>query len=198
MNKNVLTFVFSSPNSKIQKLDDGTNIFRFIYQDFVEMAGMLLTKKTISALGSDIKDANGSKISNFAKKQMEKMGWVEGQGLGKNSDGSTTHIKVTKKEESSGLGLDKETSEKLSATEHWWHDDFASTLAAFKPKGLKEDKKKDKKKEKKEKRKEEKKKRKLEASSPPSYEELFAATGGARLGMRARAKQTGKLLRTES
>ena len=35
---------------------------------------MLLTKKTISALGSDIKDAKGSKISNFAKKTNGKNG----------------------------------------------------------------------------------------------------------------------------
>jgi len=167
------------------------------------MAGnMLLTKKTISALGSDIKDAKGSKISSFAKKQMEKMGWIEGQGLGKNSDGLTSHIKVSKKEESTGLGLDTDKSEKISATENWWHDDFASSLASFKPKVDKKKKDKDKKKDKKKDKdetKEEKKKRKLaEITSPPSYEELFAATGGARLGMRARAKQTGKLLRTES
>lgn len=164
---------------------------------------MLLTRKTISTLGSDIRDANGSKISKFARLQMEKMGWVEGQGLGKNSDGTISHIKVSKKEESTGLGLDTEKSEKISATENWWHDDFASSLASFKPKGLKGDKKKDKKKDRKDRKdkdekKEEKKKRKLENCTPPSFEELFAATGGARLGMRARAKQTGKHLRTES
>ena len=37
----------------------------------------------------------------------------------------------------------------------------------------------------------------LIANALTSYEDLFAATGGARLGMRARAKQSGKLKRTE-
>jgi len=36
-----------------------------------------------------------------------------------------------------------------------------------------------------------------EPSGPPSFEELFKATGGARLGMRARADQQGKWIRTE-
>jgi hypothetical protein len=31
----------------------------------------------------------------------------------------------------------------------------------------------------------------------PSFEDLFKATGGKRLGMRARSEQKGKLLRTE-
>jgi hypothetical protein len=37
----------------------------------------------------------------------------------------------------------------------------------------------------------------IDSSEPPSFDELFAATGGARLGMRARANQKGKLLRTQ-
>jgi Pin2-interacting protein X1 len=36
-----------------------------------------------------------------------------------------------------------------------------------------------------------------ERDNGPSFEELFAATGGARLGMRARGSQQGKLQRTE-
>ncbi len=48
-----------------------------------------------------------------------------------------------------------------------------------------------------------KKKRKADAiedesKNTPTFEELFAATGGARLGMRARANQNGKIQRTEA
>lgn len=35
------------------------------------------------------------------------------------------------------------------------------------------------------------------SNDAPTFEQLFEATGGARLGMRARASQKGKLLRTE-
>ena len=36
---------------------------------------------------------------------LEKMGWKEGKGLGKNEDGSTAHIKVSYKIGSEGLGF---------------------------------------------------------------------------------------------
>ena len=39
---------------------------------------------------------------------LQKMGWKKGKGLGKNEDGSTLHIKVKKKEDSQGLGLDED------------------------------------------------------------------------------------------
>ena len=39
---------------------------------------------------------------------LQKMGWSKGKGLGKNEDGSTSHIKVKKKEDSQGLGLDED------------------------------------------------------------------------------------------
>lgn len=42
-----------------------------------------------------------------------------------------------------------------------------------------------------------KSKKTLEDRSPPTFEELYAATGGARLGMRARMSQKGKIARAE-
>lgn len=44
-----------------------------------------------------------SKPSNFAKKQLEKMGWKEGEGLGKDKQGLKEHIKVNKKVTSEGV-----------------------------------------------------------------------------------------------
>ena len=99
--------------------------------------------------------------------------------------------------------------------ENWWHDAFSTSLVAFsasiKSKSSKKKDKKDKKdKDKKDKKDKDKKEKKRQAdSSPeeveiaaaaaaaPTYEELFIATGGKRLGMRARAEQKGKIRRTE-
>jgi Pin2-interacting protein X1 len=149
-------------------------------------SNVLVTKKTLSNLGSRIDESKGSTISSFAKKQMEKMGWMEGQGLGKNNDGLTNHIKVIKKEENTGLGLEKSSLETEFVNENWWHRDFADNLSKLKLKGVKIIKSK------------KNSKRKLkEIEDIPSYEDLFQATGGARLGMRARANQKGKLKRTE-
>lgn len=178
-------------------------------------------------------DAAGSKPNAYAMKLMEKMGWKEGQGLGKNEDGMAKHIIITKREDNMGLGLDNSKAAD-SVQEQWWHNSFSQTLAIFssniqgsdsdddsknKKKGKKKDKKnkKDKKTSKKEKatassennevnndEKKSSKKRKREEETSGlgttdsiNYDELFKATGGARLGMRARREQKGKILRTE-
>ena len=44
----------------------------------------MFTKKTAAKRGLSIHDGAGSAVSSFARKQMEKMGWSEGKGLGKN------------------------------------------------------------------------------------------------------------------
>jgi Pin2-interacting protein X1 len=150
---------------------------------------MLVTKKTAATLGQSIHDGVGSKVSVFARRQMEKMGWQEGKGLGKNETGISKHIKATKKDDNSGLGLESVVSEEV--TENWWHDAFSKQLKTFLPcsTGKKQRLKKS-----------ERVSKSCSASNieaPPTYAELFAATGGARLGMRARASQKGKILRTE-
>ena len=38
---------------------------------------MIVTRKTLDDLGSKMNDSAGSKISDFARKQMEKYGWTE-------------------------------------------------------------------------------------------------------------------------
>ena len=155
------------------------------------MSTLLLSKKSIDRMGKSVNEATGSAVSSFARRQMEKMGWQEGKGLGKNEDGMSTHIKQKKKDDNAGLGVDK-TSEfavdnnlkggaKTSITggnDNWWHDAFASTLKSLNKKGKKRSKKEG-------------------SDAPPTMEELFAATGGARLGMRARADQPGKFARAE-
>jgi Pin2-interacting protein X1 len=213
---------------------------------------MILDKKTIKKLGSELNHSGASKPSNYALKLMEKMGWKEGQGLGKNADGMSSHVVVHKREDGLGLGLGKESKDSQNGqtlSDHWWHSDFSCRLQAFSSAivGDKKDKKKKDKKDKKRKREEEseedetkknkkEKKSKMDTKEEESdedkekkksrkqkkekkeqskdilggvqmfqeseelvidYQELFQATGGKRLGMRARREQRGKILRTE-
>ncbi|RYG69442.1 hypothetical protein EON64_02725, partial [archaeon] len=57
---------------------------------------MLLDKKTVQKLGSSLNHTSASKPSGYAVKLMEKMGWKEGQGLGKNEDGMASHVVISK------------------------------------------------------------------------------------------------------
>ena len=45
--------------------------------------------------------------SRFGFKMLQKMGWREDKGLGKNDSGSVASIKVSKREEGLGLGMEK-------------------------------------------------------------------------------------------
>ena len=45
--------------------------------------------------------------SRFGFKMLQKMGWKEDKGLGKNDSGSVASIKVSKREEGLGLGMEK-------------------------------------------------------------------------------------------
>ena len=150
---------------------------------------MLVTKKTAATMGLSIHDGVGSKVSVFARRQMEKMGWQEGKGLGKNETGISKHIKAVKRDDSSGLGSEAVAAEEVR--DNWWHDAFSKQLKSFLP--CKDGKKSKSKKAKKDSNLSDCK----TEEAPPSYADLFAATGGARLGMRARASQKGKILRTE-
>ena len=151
-------------------------------------AKMIVTKKTAEALGMSIFDGVGSKVSVFARRQMEKMGWEEGKGLGKNETGIVKHIKAVKRDDNSGLGLDEVKAAELP--DNWWHDGFSKNLKAYSSTTGGKKKKQSKKRS-------DKNEDVDGTDAAPSYAELFAATGGARLGMRARASQKGKILRTE-
>ena len=185
----------------------------------------LATKKTMARLSASLNesaaDASHMKQSSFARKQLEKMGWSEGTGLGKKRDGMVTHIRTKKREESVGLGGEKKIVEEQS--DMWWMDNVGSTLArlqqAKKRKSMSsdngsdddsKDRKKAKKKSEKSKSKSDKKEKKRskkkkfkdsesgEVVKTYTDHELFVATGGARFGMRAQRRAEGKWARTES
>ena len=73
-------------------------------------------------------DPNGTAWSKsktkIGFKLLEKMGWKEGEGLGREGDGVTEHVKVTRREETKGLGNGFECSSWKSNTHR-----FEDTLA---------------------------------------------------------------------
>jgi len=148
---------------------------------FLELAG----SKLRSRLSGDVNEgASEGVTSKFAKRQLEKMGWTEGTGLGKRRSGITTHVKVQKRtDEQGGLGKSA-VDENLKIGNEWWKSSTGDVLAKLASKNKK--KKKDKK------NKKEKKKKIF------TDEELFQATGGARFGMRQGTRQEGKWERTEN
>ena len=88
-------------------------------------ASLLVTNKTLSRMGAKVNEAKGSKVSEFARRQMEKMGWKEGEGLGKDSTGIQTHVKAIKREDSLGLGAENSDSKVIeSVTDTWWAGAF--------------------------------------------------------------------------
>ncbi|CAJ0593162.1 unnamed protein product [Cylicocyclus nassatus] len=65
----------------------------------------------------------------FSQKLMKKMGWSEGEGLGRNLQGSADHVKLKANYTGKGLGADK-----LALYDSTWighHDDFADLLNAL-------------------------------------------------------------------
>ena len=183
----------------------------------------LATKKTMARLSASLNesasDASHMKQSSFARKQLERMGWKEGTGLGKKRDGMVTHIRTKKREESVGLGGEKKIVEEQS--DMWWSDSVGNTLARLqqakkrksmssdngsdddsktKKKAKKSKKSKSKSDKKEKKRSKKKKSKESDISEVKTYtdQELFVATGGARFGMRAQRRAEGKWARTES
>ncbi len=146
-------------------------------------ANELCGSKLRAKLGASLNEsaAQGICSTSFAARQMAKMGWKEGTGLGKNRDGMKTHIKVVKREDNVGLGQEKELANEMSKT--WWKDNVSSTLERLQNNNTKKKKKK--------KKKDSKKKKDY------TDEELFEATGGARFGMRAQRRAEGKWKRAE-
>uniref|UniRef100_A0A8R1DRK6 G-patch domain-containing protein n=1 Tax=Caenorhabditis japonica TaxID=281687 RepID=A0A8R1DRK6_CAEJA len=65
----------------------------------------------------------------FSKKLMEKMGWSEGDGLGRNRQGNADAVKLKANHSGKGLGSDKLNDYDSTWISH--HDDFADLLAAL-------------------------------------------------------------------
>eukprot|EP00980_Cylindrotheca_fusiformis_P003518 scaffold783_cov118-Cylindrotheca_fusiformis.AAC.4 len=144
---------------------------------FLDLAGSKLRAR----LSGQVNEAASLGVtSKFARRQLEKLGWEEGTGLGKRRSGITTHIKVQRRaDEQGGIGKSS-VDENLQIGNEWWKSSTGDVLAKL---GGKKKKKK--------------KKSSKEKKKVFTDEELFEATGGARFGMRQGTRQEGKWTRTE-
>ncbi|OQR98721.1 hypothetical protein ACHHYP_08230 [Achlya hypogyna] len=148
----------------------------------------IVGKKFLAQLGGMANESAASEVSSFAKKQMAKMGWTEGKGLGKDEQGIATHIKVKRREENAGVGT--ETAKTEEQSNQWWYnvyDKMASKIVVDASDSDDEAKKKKKAKK--------TKKRSRAEMEVPTDEQLFAATGGKLFGRRAYGSCKGKLMR---
>ena len=71
-----------------------------------EMVDHIVGKKMMEKMGSSMNESRAAPMGHFGSKMMKKMGWKEGEGLGKNNDGMKLHIRINKREDSVGLGAD--------------------------------------------------------------------------------------------
>ncbi|KAH7460775.1 hypothetical protein PRIC1_006176 [Phytophthora ramorum] len=156
-----------------------------------EAAVPLVGKKFLNKLGGMANEGAAAEVSDFARRQMEKMGWSAGKGLGKNEQGVKSHVKVKRREELQGVGAEKQAA--VEQQNQWWYnvyDRMASKIVV--DASSDEDKKKKKKKKDKKRKREEGANHKFRV---PTDEELFAATGGKLFGRRAYGSCQGKLKR---
>lgn len=65
----------------------------------------LLGKKYLATLGTRANENLVSDVSSFARRQMEKMGWKDGKGLGKQEQGISTFVRINKREELTGVSF---------------------------------------------------------------------------------------------
>lgn len=144
----------------------------------------LVGRKHKAKLGADLNESVATGPNAFARAQLEKLGWKEGTGLGKNRDGRSEHIRVTKRREGQAIGAASTEIDPVVTGDLWFKTSVSQTLAKLAAAKKSKKSKKSKK---------EKKKRKLDYTD----EELFEATGGARFGMRAQTQQKGKWNRAE-
>ena len=154
----------------------------------------ILARKTINKMGGVLNESVADTSMDFGRKMLAKFGWSEGKGLGKNMDGMKSHIKVKQRAESLGLGAQDEAT--LNAVAYAPPPDVqsvprkkrgraeeASDNSGSDSDSSSEDEQ------------EAKVRQQLSGSGVlpgMSDEHLFKLCGGARLGMRARASQSGK------
>ena len=64
----------------------------------------LLSRKTVNSLGAIVNEAAADLSMDFGRRMLAKFGWSEGKGLGKQENGTTTHIRVKQRADQLGLG----------------------------------------------------------------------------------------------
>merc|ERR1712166_733162 len=106
----------------------------------------LCGRKHKSKMGSNLNEAVATGPNEFARKQLEKLGWKEGTGLGKHRNGISSHIRVHKRtEEQGGIGASGANIDPIVTGDQWWKSSVGNTLARLKATASKKKKKKSKK-----------------------------------------------------
>mmetsp|Transcript_23310 Transcript_23310/g.48494 ORF Transcript_23310/g.48494 Transcript_23310/m.48494 type:complete len:240 (+) Transcript_23310:476-1195(+) len=111
-------------------------------------------RKLRDKMGGKLNETASAPVSSFAEKMLKKMGWKKGEGLGKDKQGISTHIKASKRKDEEGLGAEKIQAAEFGDT--WWNGALEKTMYKMKMK---------KKLEKKMKKEEKKKKKKRDAEA---------------------------------
>ena len=154
----------------------------------------LLSRKTKHAMGGAVYEgttvAPAEDEDNFGRRMLEKLGWKQGEGLGKNKDGMSEHIRVKQRTAGLGLGATKNGPSEYAPPPSMPPPTTATRGSDDESSDESEDEA------------EAAVKRRIAASGSGvvpglSDDALFKLCGGARLGMRARASQDGKLRRME-
>ncbi|KAG7354547.1 G-patch domain containing protein [Nitzschia inconspicua] len=165
---------------------------------FLALAGSKHKRK----LGATLNESAAVGPNDFAKRQLEKLGWKEGTGLGKKRDGRSTHIRVKQRAHESGLGSTSTDIDPVVSADQWWKSSVGNTLAKLSAKQKTKKSKKNSKKEKKKKDSSDDDTDDIQTQKTTTKvytdEELFQATGGVRFGMRAQTQQRSKWKRAES
>ena len=108
---------------------------------------MLAGSKLRGKLSARLVESAGAGIGNesFARRQLVKMGWSEGTGLGKRRTGVMSHVRVERRVEQRGLGHGDDSTGRVdhegdAATKsvqsaEWWRSSVADTLARLHEEG---------------------------------------------------------------
>lgn len=72
------------------------------------MAAATVAAPTPPLVGDTLNQTWKNDKTKFGLKMLQKMGWTEGKGLGKNEDGVSEHVKVSKKSNNLGLGATRD------------------------------------------------------------------------------------------
>eukprot|EP01066_Platyproteum_vivax_P011929 Platyproteum_vivax@DN5412_c0_g1_i1.p1 len=77
------------------------------------------------AIGSGV---SSKKVeSSFAENLMKKMGWRDGDGLGKDRDGITDCVQISRRIENQGIGVSTKKAE--DSWHEWWHGHYNGIAA---------------------------------------------------------------------
>ena len=113
--------------------------------------------------------------NSFGRKMLSKLGWKEGSGLGKNQQGSSTHLRAVKRSESLGIGAESDAfgDKGWQDTNAGFHGVLANLKREYSSSGIQDDNDEDVDEATKKKRRKEEKKRKKKIEKRRAKQQLL-------------------------